>query len=500
MTTEMTIGMFTVKSGNAWMRTARRARRPAEFVGQMWREGELVLVFGDTESGANLLAAQIAESIACGKPLGEMANTSKPQKVLYVDLSITEAQFQMRYSAMGDDDDDERSKSRRPKRKTRNSYDFSDNFLRMAPQPDDTEEKGSAKAGEYLSRAIKKALADTGAKVLVIGDISILRRSNYGTSEAAELFMNLRKMRERFGISILVTAQTARRQIWRPMSVVDLGSLRFLASSADSVIAIGQSRVDSDLRYLKQVKACDARPAYDTEHLPVFRIGRIEDNFLGFDFEELGSETEHISVARDSTDWKLIDEMHGLAASGKTQREIADMCRTSKTRVNRLLSMRRPVDRPPSAALSPLYVGLEKCIYDECKGCFECNGRSGRGEFEPLQRDVYEHGDCPDHCEVCGPRAYRDGDDVAPELKLASDEFFSELRAWLVSGKTGERPKYRPPVSVTEDELAEHKRHLLRNTLKERSDTHNAMVSMGYSGDRLFIKAKHELFSDAEGR
>jgi len=57
--------------------------------GEFWLEGELAILFADTGKGKSLLAVQIAESIARGRPIGPLEMTGRPQTVgdwLRVDL------------------------------------------------------------------------------------------------------------------------------------------------------------------------------------------------------------------------------------------------------------------------------------------------------------------------------------------------------------------------------------------------------------------------------
>ncbi|HEY2846863.1 MAG TPA: AAA family ATPase, partial [Pyrinomonadaceae bacterium] len=79
--------------------------RPAEpLFNAFWQTGELALMFGEPGVGKSVLAVQIADALARGKPLAmhdaecTMHNSkAKRQKVLYVDLVLSDAQFALRY-------------------------------------------------------------------------------------------------------------------------------------------------------------------------------------------------------------------------------------------------------------------------------------------------------------------------------------------------------------------------------------------------------------------
>src|SRR5690348_4026606 len=83
----------------------KAAKPPEALFDAFWRAGELALLFGEPDSGKSVLAVQIADSIARGKPAEvvsgrwSVANKSKKKKkVLYIDLVLSEKQFKERYS------------------------------------------------------------------------------------------------------------------------------------------------------------------------------------------------------------------------------------------------------------------------------------------------------------------------------------------------------------------------------------------------------------------
>src|SRR5437868_4403728 len=78
--------------------TAKDFAPPQMLFDEFWREGELALLFGASERERSVLAMQIVESIAHGRPIDGFTMTPKRPKVLYVDLILAESQIRMRYS------------------------------------------------------------------------------------------------------------------------------------------------------------------------------------------------------------------------------------------------------------------------------------------------------------------------------------------------------------------------------------------------------------------
>ncbi len=90
--------LFTARTANAYV--TRPLPRPAKrhLFGDIWREGELMLLFADTGLGKSALAVQISAAIAGGEPIEPFAPTTGPQRVLYFDFELTDEQFADRYS------------------------------------------------------------------------------------------------------------------------------------------------------------------------------------------------------------------------------------------------------------------------------------------------------------------------------------------------------------------------------------------------------------------
>src|SRR5688572_2629689 len=90
--------IFTVRSANECMEHGRAAAVPRRLYEELWREGELEVLYGEPGAGKSLLAMHIAQMISRGAGAGRGLNAARPQKVLYIDLKLTDEQFQVRYS------------------------------------------------------------------------------------------------------------------------------------------------------------------------------------------------------------------------------------------------------------------------------------------------------------------------------------------------------------------------------------------------------------------
>ncbi len=285
--------LLDVRPANEWLTEAEYEPPAAKLFGDLWKEGELAIMFADTGTGKSILAVQIAESIARGPSkssppyeggvaavsadgvvLSEvLKNTSPAQKVLYLDFELSSAQFFERYSS--------RHNGECTVHNDRNCalctvrYKFSPNLLRSEIKWDDGLPEAFKNLAEFMLHSIIKRLDETEAKVLVVDNISYLNTANTNANSALTLMKALKHIKSDFGISILVLAHTPKRPITKPMTVNDLAGSKMLANFADNLFAIGTSIRSKDLRYIKHIKQRNCPAIYDASNVIVCRIEKM---------------------------------------------------------------------------------------------------------------------------------------------------------------------------------------------------------------------------------
>src|SRR4051812_39660340 len=175
--------LFRVKAVSEWIDGARQRAVPKKLFGEFWLEGEIAIMFADTGRGKSILAVQIAEAIATGKPIEPFETGVPPQRVLYLDFELTDKQFEMRYAEDGEDGDE----------RLANHYEFSENFLRAEIITLEHHPRPMYKTfDEYLVAMLNKVLRETGAKVLIVDNLTYLRQRNEQTGEAVRLMKALK--------------------------------------------------------------------------------------------------------------------------------------------------------------------------------------------------------------------------------------------------------------------------------------------------------------------
>ena len=170
---------------------------PRRLFGDCWAEGELAILFADTGLGKSALATQIANSICTGDPISpQFQMEAAPQTALYIDCELTGMQLQKRYAVERRDGDGI---------VYADHYCFSDNLYRVeincASRFIDSIEDWEPS----MIRAIEHQIVASGAKVVVIDNISYLTSEADKGKFALPLMQRLNDLKKQHGLAILVS-------------------------------------------------------------------------------------------------------------------------------------------------------------------------------------------------------------------------------------------------------------------------------------------------------
>ena len=268
-------GLFKVKTANKWLDQAKTRPIPRMLFGEFWFEGELCILFADTNLGKSILAVQIANSITKGEYIAGFRLETSAQDAIYFDFELSDKQFENRYSVS-----------------FQNHYQFDDKFDRVEINPD-SEIPQNQSFEEYLNESLEKVIVETGAKILLIDNITYLRSETEKAKDALPLMKHLKALKSKYGLSILALAHTPKRDLSKPITRNDLQGSKMLINFCDSSFSIGESSIDKKIRYLKQIKSRNTEVIYDADNVCVCQIDK-PYNFLQFEFLNFGTEREHL--------------------------------------------------------------------------------------------------------------------------------------------------------------------------------------------------------------
>jgi RecA-family ATPase len=297
---------FIIKTANEWIEEAKNRPTPKMIFDEFWYEGEVSILFADTNLGKSILAVQIGNSISKGLPIRGFESETTKQKVLYFDFELTDKQFQNRYSINFE-----------------NSYSFDDDFLRVQINAETTS-NSSLSEEEMIIKSLEESIIDTNSKIIIIDNLTYLKNETEKARNASPLMKLLRALKNKYDLSILILAHTPKRDQSKPLSKNDLQGSKMLINFCDGCFAIGESQKDSKLRYLKQIKVRQSEFKFDNNNVALCQIDK-PSNFLGFEFLDFSSEREHLKEITDRDINQRNSQILELHSQGLANTKIAEI-------------------------------------------------------------------------------------------------------------------------------------------------------------------------------
>ena len=313
-------GLFTLKTANNWIEQANKRPIPKMLFGEFWFEGELCILFSDTNTGKSILAVQIGNSISKNEEIKGFRLESTKQPILYFDFELSDKQFENRYSV-----------------DYKQHYKFDEDFIRVeidnnASIPD------NLKLESYICDSLELAIIHANSKILIIDNLTFLNNDTEKAKDALPLMKHLKTLKTKYGLSILALAHTPKRDSSKAISKNDLAGSKMLINFCDSSFTIGESSLGGNVRYLKQIKQRNTQQIYDAENVCVCHINKTF-NFLKFNFIEFGAEREHLKKLDENDRASIIAIVKELSAKGKSQRDISAELGISVGAVNKYLHL-----------------------------------------------------------------------------------------------------------------------------------------------------------------
>lgn len=324
-------GLIEIRPANRWLRMAGRLPRPRMLLGEMWREGELAVLFGEAGSGKSAMAVQIADSLAGGESMAPFETDAKPQRVLYLDLAHSKSQFGMRYGReSGDQDTDGEG--------LMSHYRFSERFYRVEIKPEHFGKGSGTEPEREVKEMLDSLLRRSRAKAVIIDGLLLLQQMA-DVRTTARMLEILRSLTREMGISIHAVMPKRRRLVQRPVSLADAHGA--VSKYADSVFAIAACPADASLVYVKHLLSRGGEIAFAASHLPAFHLGKGADNFLGLTFRQFADEVCIMHRVLQA-DRHTVAEVHLLSEEGLSIRKIAARLGLSRSTTHRYLHTEIP--------------------------------------------------------------------------------------------------------------------------------------------------------------
>lgn len=312
------VELFDIYPANEWMVMETEHETPQMLFGNFWLEGELCILFADTNMGKSLLAVQLADSISRGEAIAPFALGAEASAVLYIDFELTGKQFEQRYTD------------------GQHRYQFAREFYRGEYNQFNRASSHYQQLDKYVIEALTRGIKRTGAGVVIIDNITCLRNGTESAGAALTVMKELKKLKTRHGISILVLAHTPKRNPRLPLSRNDLQGSKMLINFCDSAFAMGESHSAPGQRYLKQIKQRSTAETYGADNVCLAQLER-HNGFLKFVFTGNDYEKNHLRDTSRQERERMQREVKRLSDEGLSQRQVAERLGLSVGSANRML-------------------------------------------------------------------------------------------------------------------------------------------------------------------
>lgn len=218
-----------VTSGKDLLKSYAEQKQARQIFGRYIYEGELSILFGDSNAGKSILANDIAFFVSGGGH--EWEGMESPQiPSLYIDMEMSSAQFARRYASAA---------SYIPKL-----------YYRAEVNMNSVEDKWNFIRNKIVTMQGEK----NPPKFIVLDNITNGFGSIFSAKRMITLFADLKTLKKSFGLTILLIAHCPKRDKKKPITDNSLGGTKMIINFVDSAFAIGSSERGDDVRYIKQIK------------------------------------------------------------------------------------------------------------------------------------------------------------------------------------------------------------------------------------------------------
>ena len=254
---------YLIQSFKERINKARDLPKINHLIGSLIAEEELTILFGRSGVGKTALAVQIGICVAKGRRLFSfLDNEAGPLKVLYYDAEMQDRQLL-------------------------NRYDIDINLL-----PDNFDFMTPNWEGSYTSVIEQLNEVIDSYKFIIIDNLHTLGERLEESGNSRDLMMELKKIVVSKKVTLLVIAHTPNIPETCKMESSLMQGSEVLKVFLDQQIAIGNSILGEDTKYVKVLKSRNRRNDYHSSHVITTKL--IKDNgYLKHDFQNFDNEALH---------------------------------------------------------------------------------------------------------------------------------------------------------------------------------------------------------------
>lgn len=293
MITAPVVDLFRYRTAAQTMEEARHQPRLRKLMGNMVFEGDVCILFGDNGTGKSIFCVQLAQAIASGTAVFPfLENEMGPQKVGHYDFELKDKPFFRRYSN-GEGDE-------------LRYFQFHENFIRpdFNPEFEDFSEDLDAE----IFNKIATGVAVHELKVVILDNVTYLSGGDLADAKVATKIMkSLLRMSKKLGVTVIALAHTPKIPVGEFLSKNHLGGSKQFSNLVDSIIGIGRSTFDRNIKYLKSLKSRSDEITFDESKVILTNIVKEDGIYLKHEFIEFDEEANHLTKL-DKSDLEDVKE------------------------------------------------------------------------------------------------------------------------------------------------------------------------------------------------
>lgn len=261
--------LVRTQSGKGILAQTTESSRPV--FGRYLYEGELGILFGDSNTGKSILANDIAFFV-CGGGHEWPGMVSPKIPTMYIDMEMTSKQYADRYRNAGD-------------------Y-MTDDFHRS--EVDVLKCVESKLFSAIKTEIILQQSSDRPPKFIIIDNITNGFGSIFSAAKMKELISELKTLKGKFGLTILLIAHCPKRKPNTPITDNSLGGTKMILNFCDSAFAIAPSQLNNETKYVKQIKTRVGEKLSD-----VMTVKIATEPYLCMQYAGMIDEDAHINPKND---------------------------------------------------------------------------------------------------------------------------------------------------------------------------------------------------------
>lgn len=314
--------LFVVETANESIRKAKKLDNPKRMVGNFWKEGELFVLFAFTGTGKTVFSYAIAKALSEGKDvLPILPNECSAKKVLYYDAELSLKQFENRFSE-----------------DYKNHVKFSDNLYRMYIDRHAVLSEGQSIADSIIPE-IENCIKSNKINVVIIDNLSTLKSGIEQSTEAKPLMDLLVGIKHKYNVSLMIVGHTPKQHHYKEMILADLQGSAHLSIQLDTCVAMGNSAIDQETKYFKEVKMRDGKYLFGSDN--VITVELVKNGMLSLIYKATEDEQNHlknIDIAQ------VTEDIINLSNNGMSIRDIENYVPFKKSKIAQIIKENEAAD------------------------------------------------------------------------------------------------------------------------------------------------------------